>query len=137
MDQATEHTGDVVIDTRAESCLIRIIGEVDLSNAASVRQQILAALPPTGPGVVIDLTATTYLDSTGVRLLFELAHSISDRDRRLVLVVSEAALIRRVVVLTKLDDCVPIVGSHDEALRALAAPSSVSAPGGTGTRDRQ
>ena len=136
MNQATDHTGGVAVESRADGCLIRIVGEVDLSNAASVRQRILTALPVSGAGVVIDLTATSYLDSTGVRLLFELAHSIADRGRRLVLVVSEAALIRRVVVLTKLDDCVPIVGSSDEAFRLLAQTLPVSTSDGAGKRDR-
>ena len=39
--------------------------------------------------------------------------------QRLVLVVSDAALVRRVVLLTKLEDAVPLVDTVDDALAAL------------------
>lgn len=45
-----------------------ITGEIDLSNAATLEQQILTALP-TNTALTINLTAVTYLDSHGMRLL--------------------------------------------------------------------
>ena len=68
---------------------------------------------------MLDLTQTTYLDSSGIRLLFDLAERLHSRRQRFVLVVSEAALVRRVVVLTKLDDTVPLVSEVSDALAAL------------------
>ena len=57
----------------------------------------------------------------GVRLLFDLAERLQSRRQRLVLVVTEAALVRRVLVLTKLDDAVPIHDTEADALAALVA----------------
>jgi anti-anti-sigma factor len=109
---------DVVVEIRDLGPVVHVHGEIDLSNADAVRAEILSAIPHEARGVVLDLTETTYLDSTGVRLLFELADRLQSRRQRLVLVVREAALVRRVLVLTKLDDAVPM---HDEIDAALAA----------------
>jgi anti-anti-sigma factor len=97
-------------------------GEIDLSNSEPVRAEIVDAVPAAARGLVLDLTETTYLDSTGVRLLFDLAERLQSRRQRLLLVVREAALVRRVLVLTKLDDAVPLHDDIDAALRALEEP---------------
>jgi len=109
----------IEIEPHGEGPVIRLSGEVDLSNADELRSDIVQAVPHEASGVVLDLTETTYLDSTGIRLLFDLAERLHARRQRLVLVVDEAALVRRVVVLTKLDDAVPLVPAVDAALAAL------------------
>src|SRR5205085_9308156 len=50
------------VDFSGEDVVVaRITGEIDLSNAAEVGDRIAAAVPNTALGVVIDLTATSYL----------------------------------------------------------------------------
>jgi len=110
---------DVTVEQHEPGPVVRVRGEVDLSNADVVRADILNALPQAAAGLVLDLTETTYLDSSGVRLLFELAERLQARRQRLALVVTEAALVRRVIVLTKLDDAVPLHSGVDAALEAL------------------
>lgn len=110
---------EIDVEQHERGPIVRIRGEIDLSNASSVRTEILDALNQTAAGVVVDLTETTYLDSSGVRLLFELAERLQARRQRLALVVTEAALVRRVLVLTKLDDAVPLHEALDDALAAL------------------
>jgi anti-sigma B factor antagonist len=108
---------EVVHDPRAP--VVRIRGEIDLSNSAAIRSEVIEIVPHDAPGIVLDLSATTYLDSSGVRLLFDLAERLQARRQRLGLVVTEAALIRRVLVLTKLDDAVPLHPTVDDALAAI------------------
>ena len=69
--------------------------------------------------MIVDLTQTTYLASSGVRMLFDVAEHLHAHRQHLVLVVTQEALIRRVVALTKLDDLVPLVTTVDEALTTL------------------
>jgi|SRR5688572_13611808 anti-anti-sigma factor len=109
----------VLVEAHDETPVVRIRGEIDLSNADAVRSDIVSAVPHAAAGLVLDLTETTYLDSSGIRLLFELAERLQSRRQRLVLVVTEAALVRRVLVLTKLDDAVPLHVDIDAALAAL------------------
>jgi anti-anti-sigma factor len=101
--------------------IVMIRGEIDLSNTDTIRTDVIDALTSDGPGLVVDLSETTYIDSSGVRLLFDLAERLHARRQRLALVVNEAALVRRVLVLTKLDDAVPLHANLDEALASLVA----------------
>ena len=52
-----------------EGVLVAVLtGEIDLSNAARLEERITAAADE-GVPLVVDLTAVTFLDSAGVRLL--------------------------------------------------------------------
>ena len=97
----------------------RLRGEVDLSNVEDIRARLVAAVSHDAEDMVLDLTETTYLDSTGVRLLFELAERLHGRRQQLRLVVADTALVRRVIVLTQLDEQVPIVPTLADALASV------------------
>jgi anti-anti-sigma factor len=99
-----------------------LAGEVDLSNVEVVRATIIDRVSAETDALVLDLSETTYLDSTGVRLLFELTQRLHARRRQLRLVVTDAALVRRVILLTKLDEQVPLHDSVEDALAALQSP---------------
>ena len=107
------------IEQRGRALVVRVEGEVDLSNADEIRDDVSRAVPHDAAGVALDLTATTYLDSSGIRLLFDLAQRLHARRQQLVLVVTDQALVRRVILLTKLDDAVPLYAKLDDALAAL------------------
>lgn len=62
---------------------IRLSGEIDLANAAAVEDEIRAAIPPRPSAVSVDLTDLTYLDSSGMRVLYGLASRL--RALRIVL----------------------------------------------------
>jgi anti-anti-sigma factor len=109
----------VSIERRHALPVVHVRGEIELPNSDAVRTDILATVPRDGPGMILDLTQTTHLDSSGVRLLFEVAERLRVRRQLLVLVVTEEALIRRVIALTKLDDVVLLVASVNEALNIL------------------
>jgi anti-sigma B factor antagonist len=115
-------TARVSVARRDRAVVITIAGEIDLSNAPTVRAEITDAIEA-GGDVVIDLSTTNYLDSTGVRLLFDLVQWMQSRDRRLMLVVNNEAIVRRVIVLTKLDDAVPVHATLDAALGTIDASS--------------
>ncbi len=48
--------------------LVRLTGEIDLANAGEIGQAIVDRITEAGR-VLIDLTAVSFLDSAGVRLL--------------------------------------------------------------------
>jgi anti-anti-sigma factor len=116
-------TGLVQVHTRQDGsvpvCEVR--GELDASNVEYVREQILDAATSEAPGMVIDLTETTYLDSAGVRILFELARRLRSRRQELRIAVPTDGIVRRVLVLTALGDVVPLETVADDAVQALQA----------------
>lgn len=113
----------VRVEERNGVPVVFVTGEVDIVNAAEVGGQLLSAAPNSAPGVVVDLSGVTYLDSRGVHLLFELANRLGMRHQRLHLVVPTRALIRRVLLLTHVDAVMPVHQQLDEALEALVAAS--------------
>ena len=100
--------GDVVVAV--------VSGEVDLSNADSVRERLLGGVPNRAAGLVLDLSATHYLDSSGLRLIFELADRLQRRGQKLGLVVPGDSVIRGVLVLTEVEQVAAMSTSLEDAL---------------------
>ena len=118
-DLALESHGDVIV--------ARVEGEIDRSNAGELGTALLAAVPNVALGLVLDLSATTYMDSAGVHLLFELGSALARRQQQVRAVVPEGASIRRVLGVVALEQSVPVHASIQEAVmesRAEAAPES-------------
>lgn len=111
---------EVTVTQRAGIPVVRLDGEVDLANVDDVRRAIFEPAEAGHECVVVDLRGTTYLDSTAVRLLFDLAVRLQARRRRLRLVVSDATIVRRVLVLTKLDESVPFDATVEDAVAHCA-----------------
>jgi anti-anti-sigma factor len=99
----------------------RLSGEVDVSNASALGEQLVGEVPNRALGLVLDLSATDYLDSSGVSLVFDLAERLRRRQQELRLVVPETAPLRRVLRIVAPGDALPIVATVDEAASAIRA----------------
>jgi anti-anti-sigma factor len=101
----------------------RVTGEIDLSNAVAVGDRLATAVPNQALGLVIDLSATAYLDSSGVGLLFDLAARLRRRQQRLALSVPAESPLRRVLGIVDAASAMPIAASVDEAGESVRAGS--------------
>jgi anti-anti-sigma factor len=90
--------------------VVRVVGEIDLSNAAHVRDAIGAVIPELSL-VVLDLTGLEYLDSAGVAMLFRLSERLSYNRQELQLVVAADSPIGAVVRLTRMDQVISVTSS--------------------------
>lgn len=97
----------------------RIAGEVDASNAGELRLVISERLPASATGLVLDLSAVTYLDSSGVHLLFDLGRRLRARRQAVRLVVPEGAPVRRVLALCNVDGVAPMEYQLGAAIAAI------------------
>jgi anti-anti-sigma factor len=79
----------------------RLTGEVDASNADRVLESLQRAL--TASALTIDLGRLKYLDSAGVRALYEVAETASARGVELAVVVPEGSPVRRVLTFSGVD----------------------------------
>jgi anti-anti-sigma factor len=95
-----------------------ISGEVDVSNAGQVASA-LTELPNLAQGLVVDLHALEYLDSTGVSLLHDLAARLRQRSQRLIVVCPPDSVPRRVLDLTALRVRTPVLDELGPAIEAL------------------
>jgi len=112
---ADEHDGVVVLS---------VVGEIDLANVDEIREQILECAGDDPGSVVLDLGPTRYLDSSGIRMLFEVDEQFTVRRIAMRLVVAETGFVHRVLDLTGVlrhIDCYP---DTDAAVAAASPPQT-------------
>jgi stage II sporulation protein AA (anti-sigma F factor antagonist) len=78
---------------------VRVRGEVDLSNLADLERAV-TEIPNHTLGVLLDLSRTTYIDSSTVQLLYRLRSRVKRRRQLLSVVSPDGSPIRRVLELT-------------------------------------
>jgi anti-anti-sigma factor len=92
----------VEVDRHGSGYVLRIRGEVDMSNAGELSATIEGLVPNGASNVAVDLSETTYMDSAGIQLLFLLAERLKARRHELRVIVPRDAPIRPVLELTGL-----------------------------------
>lgn len=107
---------DVSVVQHGEVVVVGIDGELDRSNVAQVTAALLEAVPNAAKALVLDLSQTAYIDSSGVQLLFEVGSRLRKRQQELRAVVPEGANIARVLSVVALDRTIPSHTTLDEAL---------------------
>lgn len=82
--------------------IVAVAGELDISNIGAL-EEVTFDLPNERLGVVIDLSAATYIDSAALGLLFRLRGALQRRGQALRVVCPPACSARRVLDLTGFD----------------------------------
>jgi len=106
-------------ETEGDVELARVAGEVDASNVADLTQQLLDAVSNQSRALVLDLTETSYIDSSGISLIFDAAARMKNRQQQLRLVVPPKSFVSEVLAAVSMADSVPIDAGVGEALRAV------------------
>ena len=109
-------SAEVAVDRHGETVLARVSGEVDMTNATYVGDELRASVPNDVAALVVDLSETRYIDSAAIGLLFELARRLSRRRQRLRLVVPEASPLVRVLQITEVHTAAEVFDTLDAAL---------------------
>lgn len=112
-------SGNIELDHRDSVGIVRLSGEVDITHASGLRDQLLGAVRNEDLGLVVDLTDALYVDSAGVSLLFELAERLSGRQLRFAVVVPQEGLIERVLTIVDLGSVAEIHRELDAALATM------------------
>jgi anti-anti-sigma factor len=61
----------IAIGPARETCLVTLVGELDLSNAPTLREELHGLLSMELKTVVLDLESLEFIDSSGIRCLLE------------------------------------------------------------------
>ena len=107
----------VEAEQRGLLCVIRIHGEVDISNDKEVLAAIEMAVPHSALRLIVDLTHTTYLDSAGLALLLRLAERLQARRQQMEIVAPVGSPVRTVLELTGLPRVIPLEARLEDAVR--------------------
>ncbi len=115
---------DVSVVQRGDVVVVDVDGEIDRSNAGQVADSLFKAVPNVATAVVLDLSRTAYIDSSGVQLLFTIATRLGKRQQQLRAVVPDGARIARLLSVVALDRTVPLHPTLDDALAEVRGDGS-------------
>jgi anti-sigma B factor antagonist len=115
LDVETEQVGPTAF-------VVALTGELDLYSAPDLKGELVRLTDGGAQEVVVDLTGTTFIDSTALGVLLSAAQQLRAADSgRLSLVVADET-IRRIFAMTGLERVFPIYESRGEALAQSAPP---------------
>jgi anti-anti-sigma factor len=109
--------------------IVTLPGEIDVTNAHSVGDELQAAFGPDVTVVIADMTGTAFLDSSGVRYLLLASEHAANANAELRL-VTESAAVLRVLQLTGVDRLLKTYPTLQAALTNPALAEAQEAPGG-------
>jgi anti-sigma B factor antagonist len=107
--------------------VIAVAGEADLYSAPELRRELEAAIEAGGRDIVVDLTKTTFIDSTALSVLVEATKRLRPDGGRLALVCVDQNLVK-IFRITALDRLFPLFASRADAVQSLA-PAGTSGGG--------
>ncbi len=108
-DQPSAQPGALTLATESGDGkrTIRLGGELDLSAAPALEAAIEEAISDSASAVVIDFSALTFIDSTGIAILVA-AMGDERATGRLRFVPSQAPAVARVLKLTGVEERMPV-----------------------------
>ena len=106
-------------ETEGDVKLAHVAGEVDASNVDDLTTQLLDSVTNDNRALVLDLTQTSYIDSSGISLIFDAAARMKNRRQQMRLVVSPKSFVGEVLAAVSMADSVPIDPEVGQALRAV------------------
>lgn len=93
---------------RGAAHVITLSGELDLATAPAVRDELVAAEATDADRIVLDLSALTFIDSTGLRTIVQgCARSKADGDRLRLL--RGPTQVQRIFEITATTDMLPFI----------------------------
>src|SRR5947199_7022122 len=110
-------TQDALDDQRQ---VVAVAGEIDLFTAPELKAAIGEALESGRTRIVVDLTATTFLDSTALGVLIGAVKRLRSRDGVLTIVNTDPN-IAKTFEITGLDQIFTIRPTREQAVEALDA----------------
>lgn len=106
--------------------VVSLAGEVDLYVAPELKQQLLDVVGRGATHVIVDLTDTTFVDSTTLGVLIGIVRRLRANEGQLAVVCSDRN-VAKTFELTGLDRVFPIYTTREEAIAKLDGGLRVSA----------
>lgn len=119
---------DVSFDRVGAISIAAVSGEVDMSNAASVRRRVEEAVTPDDEALILDLSGLSFIDSAGLHSVFELGAALEERRQRLYVCADEGGQVERTIEIVGMPRAVSVHRALDEAIAAARASATGAQP---------
>jgi anti-sigma B factor antagonist len=103
--------------------VVSLGGEVDLYTAPELKQELHRLVSEGATRLVIDMSETTFIDSTTLGVLLSVVKRVRPEGGTVVLVCPDRN-VRRIFEITLLDRVFAIVDTRDEAFAELTSTAS-------------
>jgi anti-sigma B factor antagonist len=109
----------ISVEDKGETARVGLNGKLDSEGARAV-ETTLAALAEKKNGIVVDLSALTFLASAGIRQLVSAAKIVTRRGGRMVL-FNPSKAVHEILTISAIDSLIPIARTEKDAQAVLAA----------------
>ena len=110
---------DLVIEDRDGVVVAQVSGELDIAGASRTGDAIAEAVPTTARGLVVDFSELSFIDSSGIAMLFGLARRLGSRRQQMRVVAPEGGPVTRVLDIVGFGRAAPVMDDLDQALDGL------------------
>ena len=117
-------------DVDAHTHIITVSGEIHVSTAPEFSRRLEAAIARGKTGLVLDLSPTEFIDSTGLSVLLNGLRRVTRARGTMVLACANPTVLR-LFEITKLDSTFEILPSCDEAIERLRQVTADGSSDGT------
>jgi anti-anti-sigma factor len=107
---------EIAVERRGGAIVAHLGGEVDMTNAGQVRDELLTCVPNDALALVIELSGCRYLDSAGIEVVFDMARRLRRRRQELRLALPASSPLKRLLDLTEVASAAPVYETLDAAL---------------------
>ena len=119
---------EVRLEREDETVVAIITGEVDMSNASTVRQQIAESVTPGDDALIVDLSELSFIDSAGLHAMIALGTVLNERRQQLLLCLPQGSMIRRAIEIIGLPHAVSVYSDRSGAMEAVRESAMESRP---------
>ena len=98
---------DTHVERFADEVVVTVLGEVDMACGPLLWRCLAEAIPDTARRLVVDLSGTTFIDSTGMALFVRAREQLRHRGAELILRNPQPS-VRKVLSITGLDTVITI-----------------------------
>jgi len=114
----TDELATLRVQERGDIVMATVEGEIDLSNAGELLDELTSAVPNSARGLLIDLTSLEFLDSSGIHMLYDLAERLATRQQGFAVILEPNAPPRRAIEVSGVE---PAAWMHPDRAAGLSA----------------
>jgi anti-anti-sigma factor len=112
--------------TRDGVAVFDLAGDYDMANAPELDAALGKALAEQR-GIVLDLSETTFIDSSVIHVLVRTQRALAGQQRQLALRLQTASILLRALEISELASVLPITADREEAITIATAPPEAAA----------
>ena len=116
-----ERLVELDLEERGEVVVARVTGELDIAESEQTGHAIAARVDASALGLVVDFTGLSFIDSSGIAMLFRLVRQLSSRRQALRVAVLPGGPVARVLELVEFERAAGVDSDVAAAVAAVEA----------------